>query len=84
MNTELDQVTQEDIVTGFWILATCECGIFASADLEFCLYCIGGNVFVHHAGCEPQPTSYHEDRCPRRDADFDRPAEETRSDAGAG
>ena len=58
-------------MTGFWILATCECGIFASADLEFCLYCIGGNVFVHHAGCGPQLTSYHEDRCPRRDADFD-------------
>ena len=55
----------------FWMLATCECGIFASAHIEFCLYCIGGYVFVHHQECGPQLTSYHEYRCPRRDADFD-------------
>ena len=31
----------------FWMLATCECGIFARAHIEFCLYCIGDYAFVH-------------------------------------
>ena len=49
---------------GFWILATCECGVFASANIDFCLYCIGGSVFVDHEGCGPQLTTYHEYHCP--------------------
>lgn len=68
----------------FWILATCECGVFASADIDFCLYCIGGSVFVNHRGCGPQLTSYHEDHCPRRDADFDPPPEKPRDDRSDG
>ena len=57
----------------FWMLATCQCGVFARAHIEFCRYCFGGDVFVNHPGCQPQLTSYHEYRCPRRDYDLDPP-----------
>ena len=69
MNRRTD--IKEDNVISFWALATCECGIFVNAEIDFCLYCIGGSVFVNHEGCGPQLTSYHEYRCPRRDADLD-------------
>ena len=42
------QATGENVVIGFRIPATCECGSFASADLEYCRDCIGGDVFVRH------------------------------------
>ena len=65
----------------FWILATCECGVFASADIDFCLYCTGGSIFVDHRACGPKLTSYHEYRCPRRDAALDPQPETLRDDS---
>ncbi len=60
----------------FWILATCECGLLVRADIDFCLYCIGGYVFVNHAGCGAQLTAYHADHCPRRGAAFEPPTKD--------
>ena len=50
----------------FWFLATCDCGLFAPAEIEYCLYCIGGDVLVNHQGCPPVLTRYHEPDCPNR------------------
>ena len=46
----------------FRIPATCQCGVFASAGIDFCLYSVGGNVFVNHRGCGPRLASYDEYR----------------------
>ena len=72
--------TRLSIVISFWMLATCRCGVFARANIELCRYCFGGSVFVNYEGCGSQLTSYHECRCPQRDADLDPPADPPRGD----
>ena len=67
-------------MTTFWILATCECGAFPSAHMDFCLYRIGGDIFVNHEGCGPQFTSYSECRCLRAEADWGTQPEAPRDD----